>query len=186
MLLREDAVTEHMAWAWLQCLLRQEPGCKLGSGLPDHRVQTGIETRELRAESHEAYSAIDVCQRSYLLAVALNKLGQRVGTSRARYPRSWASITAAELEMRGVKGAGISTLLTADTSALDEDLGKVHGRRPHPGGKAGILRRILRFQPRFTYTHISIKQLRACAYASRSGPRLVDASNLDGELTVRL
>ena len=62
MLLRKDTVTEHMPRAGLQCVLRQKPGCKLGSGFPDHRVQARIEARELGAKSNQAYSAIDVCQ----------------------------------------------------------------------------------------------------------------------------
>lgn len=62
MLLREDAVAEHMSGAWLQSMLRQEPGCEFGSGFPDHRVQTRIEAREFGSQSYHAYSAIDVCQ----------------------------------------------------------------------------------------------------------------------------
>jgi hypothetical protein len=85
--------------------------------------------------------------------------------------------------MLGVKGAGISTLLTADLSALDEDFGKVHSRRPHPGREAGILGRILRLQPCFTYTHSAPgKQYFGYAYGSGSGASLVDGGNIGGRV----
>src|SRR5688572_12549208 len=69
----------------------------------------------------------------------------------ASRPRCW--IPSTELEMSRVKGAGIPTFSTAGMSSLDEALGKLHSRHPHVRRHTGILGRVLRLQPRLTYTH---------------------------------
>jgi hypothetical protein len=55
--------------------------------------------------------------------------------------------------MRGVKGAGVSTLLAADTSALEEEGGKLDSWHPHVRRHAWIFGRELRLQPSLTYAH---------------------------------
>src|SRR5215207_846885 len=60
MLFREDAAAEHMPGTWLQRVLRQEPGCQFRGGFPDHRVQAGVETRELRPQPHQPNPAVEL------------------------------------------------------------------------------------------------------------------------------
>jgi hypothetical protein len=59
-LVRKDAVAQHVTRAWLDDMLRQEPGCELGACFPDAGLQTGIQMGELGPESHQSNPAIDV------------------------------------------------------------------------------------------------------------------------------
>jgi hypothetical protein len=52
MLLRENAVIEHEPGARLNDMLGQEPSREIGGGFPHPWLQSGIECRELRPQSH--------------------------------------------------------------------------------------------------------------------------------------
>jgi hypothetical protein len=45
-LLRQDAIAQHIPWTRLQRVLRQQPLREVSSGLPDSWIQAGVETRE--------------------------------------------------------------------------------------------------------------------------------------------
>jgi hypothetical protein len=58
------AIADHVPGTRLNEVLRQQPGRELGCSLPHSWIDSRIERGELGSESHEADSAVDLCQCS--------------------------------------------------------------------------------------------------------------------------
>jgi len=62
MLLRENAIGEHIPRTGLHGMLRQQSGGELGGGFPDSRLQARIKMSKLRPEPNQSDPAIELCQ----------------------------------------------------------------------------------------------------------------------------